>query len=562
MIIIPISALAEKFQSTDIYKVKEFISKLKSQELDYKVYKKQKKVSLYLLLLRDSKRYRNLKIKRVKKVFFKNKLFFVQYSNFKKENIKKALKLFTDKGIYSTDLVVVRKKQEIRLYTVRYTRLTEPEVNNIATDESIATEDDSEISSDVENESTSYKLAQSQIKIEKQLGEKNSYDLTYGNLLTGIEFENDNFSAKMMGRVEYFDEGNSNDSFQESLFEIDETYVNFEIGEGQLTVGKQLFSWGTFDEFSNLDRVNIKNSPRFIFDSGEAYRRPITSVRYEFYSGDWKIDSFLDFGLESGKKMNQTSLWSGLDSETGRVRGGDPLLLNPLLVKNVSTHFKGRDESGYGIRLTYSGWGDLSFTYLNAYPDLPILEITDTLRQQILLGSVNSTGLSSGVNFSFIKENVYGIDFTKTISGQLYKLEYSYIPDSLVLTSAFELIKVPKSRLALGGDLEFDLFSTTLTWQVISESISTVEDTLMDKSLVQYVLNSSSRFVEDKLEVGIRYVNNQNDKSSYLSPYLNYDFSDTETIGLSSSIFSGSETSFFGYHGEDQFITMNITKLF
>jgi hypothetical protein len=557
-------ASAERFQSTDIYKVKKLINELKSDGIEYKIYKKHRKVNIYSLLLKDSKKYRNLRIKRIKKVIFKNKLHFVQYSTPIKSKVIKALELYTNKGFIRTDLIVVSKKRDIRFYTVKYTEGAESDSED-HTDDTFSEEiADSETTTDTvfDDMSYSYKLAQSKLKIEKQLGHKNSYDSTYGNLLAGVEFESEVVSMKIMGRLEFFDEKNENRKFQDTKAELDETYINFEVGKGQITLGKQLFSWGTFDEFSNLDRVNIKNSPRFIFDSGESYRRPITAIRYEYYSGNWKVDSYVDFGLEPGREMNENSLWTGINLDTGEVRGGDPDILNSLLVINVSTHFKKRDEMGYGLRITNSGWGDLSFSYLSAYPDLPVLEFSELLRQQVLTSSVDLLGLAAGVNFSFFKEDVYGLDFTKTFAGHLYKIEFSYISNSLVLTNQFKLKEIPKTRISLGGDLEFNLFSTTLTWQVISEQVNTSDETLMDKQLTQYVLNTSSRFIEDKLETGVRFVSNQNDKSSYVSPYLNFDLSDSEKIGFSTSIFTGNERSFFGYHSDDNFSTVNFIKLF
>lgn len=501
-------------------------------------------MSVYSLILRDAKSYRNLRLRRSNKIQFKGALHFEQYQTTSLRNIKKALKIYLNKGFLRKHLHVLKENKIITIYKISTTGKLPINIE------------------DAQSISTEYSLAQSKIIFEGQSGNSEEYQGRYINALTGVDFETNKYSGKIMARVETFFEKTSRGETKDSFFEIDELYIKKEFGNSQLTFGRQLFSWGVFDELSNLDRVNIKNLPRFVFDYGESYRRPVSALRFEYYSGNLKIDTYLDFGLEPGKEVNEDSLWSGYDRSNGVIRGADPELMTPVLVKNMSTSFGKRDELGYGVRITHSDSGDISLTYLSAYSDMPILKVSDELRSQVLSNSVNSSGLAKGVELAFVKENVFGIDYAKTIGGQLFKIEFSYIPKTLVLNDLLSLEEVPKARYAIGGDIEIDLFSTTIVWQAISETLLTDKVTLVDKQLTQYILQSSSRFIEDKLELGVRLVYNGNDSSYYNSPFMNYEYSDSDIFGVSTHLFSGADNTFFGHHKDDNFSSLSYKRLF
>jgi hypothetical protein len=535
---------ARTIESSNIQKVKQVISALKDQGVKFKLRKRRKSMKVYSLVLKDAKSYRSLRLRRSKKVQFKGALHFEQYQTTNLGNIKKALKIYLNKGFLRKHLHVLKENRKITIYKI--TTSGKGPINI----------------EDAQSISTEYSLAQSQIIFEGQSGNSEEYQGRYISGLTGVDFETTKYSGKAMIRVESFSEETSRGDTKDNFIEVDEFYMKREFGNGQLTLGRQLFSWGVFDELSNLDRVNIKNLPRFVFDYGESYRRPVSALRFEYYLGNVKVDTYLDFGLEPGKEVNEDSLWSGYDRSNGVIRGTDPNLMTATLVKNMSTSFKKRDEIGYGVRVTHSDDGDISLTYLSAYSDMPILKVSDELRSQVLSNSVDFYGLGQGVELAFVKENVFGIDYAKTLGGQLFKIEFSYIPKSLVLNDLLALEEVPKARYAIGGDIEIDLFSTTIVWQAISETLLTDKVTLVDKQLTQYILQSSSRFIEDKLELGMRIVYNGNDNSYYSSPFMNYEYSDLDIFGIATHLFSGDDNTFFGHHKDDNFTSLSYRRLF
>ena len=260
--------------------------------------------------------------------------------------------------------------------------------------------------------------------------------------------------------------------------------------------------------------------------------------------------------------LHDESIWFGVDKENGFIRGGDRSIVDPNLVKSVNIKTNNDIDSGYGVRLSHSGSGDFSLTYLKAYADLPILRFSDSLRSEILSNSVSQSGLHDGVELVFVNEDVFGFDYVNTIGKQLYKIEVSYIPNSLVVSDDLKLVEVKKGRVAVGGDIEVDMLSTTIIWQFLHQEVLSDEEMFLDNTLTQSIFQTSSRFFTDKLESGLRFILNHNDNSNYVSPYVNFEINDSHTLGGTYNYFSGNEESYFGYHKDESFFAVNYSYIF
>ncbi|MEZ4871686.1 MAG: hypothetical protein R2827_05440 [Bdellovibrionales bacterium] len=538
------SSMAKIVRGYNLKKAQAYVERLKEQNIDYELKKSKEEKDVYYLLVQDSKQYSSINLKRQQKVTFKKKSYFIQLITLKREKTDQRRQELLAAGVRPNHIIRIKKRKEIPVYI-------------ISVNETEKTPD-----LKLSDYFSAFSMAQSKLFVEGHVGDS-EYQSGYVNALVGFDYFGDEVTGKLMGRIEIWNEESANMNFHKNIIELDEAYLNKPFSMGQLTVGKQLFSWGVFDELSSFDRVNIKNLPRFVFDSGASYRRPITAMRYQHYSGSWKWDGYVDFGLEKGRKQSEESLWTGISREEGTIRGGDPELIAPSLITNVRMGFGEREDQSYGVRITRTGEGDVSFTYLNAYPDVPGLQFSETLRQQILLASVDATGLSAGVDFEYFKEQVFGLDYVNTFDGQLYKVELAYILNSAVLNEVLEVTEIPKFRLAIGGDFEFSSWTTTLTWQVVHEQLLEDQETFLDNSdLIQYILQSSTLMMADKLRVELRAILNGADSSLYFSPYFGYDLSDTSTFGVAVHIFNGHADSFFGFHDKNDFLEIRWQKLF
>ena len=123
-------------------------------------------------------------------------------------------------------------------------------------------------------------------------------------------------------------------------------------------------------------------------------------------------------------------------------------------------------------------------------------------------------------------------------------------------------MNVSKARVAIGGDIEVNLFASTIVWQALHEEVISSEKLFLDDKLTQLIVQSSSRFRADKLETGLRYILNLNDNSSYLSPFVNYDINDFNILGLAYHYFEGEDDSFYGYHREHSNLALKYSYTF
>ena len=65
-------AFSKTYKSSDVDKIKNLITKLKRRKIPYKFSKSKESKLQYQLLLKDYKRYRNLKIRRDGRTIYKN----------------------------------------------------------------------------------------------------------------------------------------------------------------------------------------------------------------------------------------------------------------------------------------------------------------------------------------------------------------------------------------------------------------------------------------------------------------------------------------------------------
>ena len=503
------------------------------------VTKKRKNISLYRLYIKDNQNIRHFRFNRTKRHILKKELYFLIYSTIKNKDFKRKYAQVRKQGIPKSAIYKVTSKKKFTIYSVEISAAADDEYDT----------------------QKNLSLAQSRIRFTPNMSNSNQFS-SYGELVTGIENIGDTDNIKLTARYEQYSETSRVGEYYLSKIEIDEAYLNFTYSQSSLTLGKQLFSWGVFDEFSAIDRVNIKNSPRFIFDTGEYLRRPITAVRYEEYFNNFKVDFFIDSGSEEGKQLSPNSLWTGIDQVSGTLRGFTKEQINSDAIKDLKVYTKDRTNISQGIRLSYNSDLNAAISYLKAYTQEPILTFGRKLRSDILADSISTEGLSSGVYLEYIQEDIFAIDLTKKTGNHLFKAEYSYIPNSPLLLKSLKTIRERRQSFSLGSDMSFPVYNTKIKWQFITDHYLTEEETFRDPSSSRFMLRTESLFAKDKLSTGIDTRLYMEGSSLSFRPYIDYKLSDSDTLGISYYYFSGNSETYFGYHSEDSVAVVQYQKSF
>lgn len=534
--------------------LKKVVQKLKNSGAEYDVIKAKKTKRIFYLLVANNKIYRNKKIKRSARIFLKRKKYFVQLKTLKLSRAKEEYGKLYERGVKQKDIRIIQRVKKVPFYIVTYEI---PEKTRI----------------DEESWTENFSLSQSSFLVDYQSGMgKGLVNSSYIDLLIGGLYEEDSLTLKASARYESFEqrynllsvEGKNlgKEKSSKSYLNFDESYFNIESNNWSLTGGKQLFSWGVFDELSFFDRVNLKNADRFVFDYGQDFRRPISAIRLQYLKDNSKLDMFVDFGTEEGRLPAKDSIWTGVDQENGKLRGADLSQTQQALFKNTNIHTEKRSSVGYGLRVSHdSDWGDISLNYLDTYSDQFTLKFSDKLQQELVSGSTSLAGLESGVIVYFPREKVYGFDYANNIGMSIWKVELAVIDNFTIIEENFATTRIRKTSSSLGQEIEFESFSSRIYWQYTLEGLEQ-EDLWGNKKYERFFWQFSHKFLDETLEVGLRQIYLLSDSSYYSNIFFDYEFTDEEKLNVGFHGFTGDEKTFFGHHENDDFLNLKFTKLF
>ena len=151
--------------------------------------------------------------------------------------------------------------------------------------------------------------------------------------------------------------------------ELREAYVDTEIGNTFLRIGKQQVVWGQADGLKVLDVINPQSFREFILDDFEDSRIPLWTVNAEIPIGDaflqllWIPDNTYDDIPEAGATFAFTS-----PLIVPEIPPGVPVMIAPL---DRPDDFIGDSDVGAKLSTFAGGW-DLSLNYAYHYFDRPV----------------------------------------------------------------------------------------------------------------------------------------------------------------------------------------------
>lgn len=523
------------------------IAKLKNLGVEYKISRIKKNNIYYELYVQDLRLYRTKKIQRNKRRIIKRKTYLQQSSSKDLTRINIIKKRLVKFGLNQRHILILKKKQQKISYKITYNKIAKVPVE----------------------EEANTALAQSSIVLSQEVSDKSKeYVGSFINVVTGMEYEKSRFFGVLKLRAEKYDQNylylNSEEKEKSSSnhFELDETYLKFTQERYSLTLGKQLFSWGVFDELSFFDRVNIKNNERFIFDFGEQYRRPLTSLRYQYLFDSSKLDVYVDFGVDKSRLPKLTSNWSGVDVYNGRIRGIPLSDIEQNIIKNMNLNLIERNSPGIGMRYSFSNSvGDFSFNFIRAHSNTFSIKFSRELQAALLTNVFSMSALKKGVDVYFPVETVVGLDYTNAFGAFILKMELGTILDSPYLDKNFNLEKQNKIVGGIGGEYEMDSIPFRLDFQYVIEKLNQ-DDVWGRTKYDRFFYRVSKKFLREMLEIGIKQIITLVDDSYYSGLYIKYEWTDNFSSELGGNTFNGKDGTFFGYHNEDSFSYLKLKYLF
>ena len=328
--------------------------------------------------------------------------------------------------------------------------------------------------------------------------------------------------------------------------ELREAFIDTEIGNAFVRLGKQQIVWGQADGLKVLDVINPQSFREFILDDFEDSRIPLWTLNAEIPIGDtllqllWIPDTTYDDLPGAGATYKFTS-----PLLVPQVPPGVPVSIEPL---QKPDDFIGDSDVGSRLSMFIGGW-DLSFNYAYHYFDTPV-----TRRE------ITPAGISVQQNYE--RTHLIGGSLSNVIGDFTLRGELGFSSDRYFLTNDINdndgIINSGEVSYVFGLDYQGwrDWF---VSGQIFQSIITDPEPGLVrdrvDTSLTFLVRRD---FLNDSLQAEALLIQSLNQEDGILQASLNYEWRSNIELNISADVFYGHSNGIFGQFGQNDRVSMGI----
>jgi hypothetical protein len=332
--------------------------------------------------------------------------------------------------------------------------------------------------------------------------------------------------------------------------ELREFYVQGELGDTYLTVGKQQIVWGKSDGLKVLDIVNPQSFREFILEDYDDSRIPLWTLNIERTIADWDLQ-FLwipDQTYHALPKQNATYVFTSPELVPGAPPGVLANIESARRPNNILL------DSDVGLRLStfWKGW-DVTFNYLYQYNNLPVL------RQNLSI--VGGTPVVM-VTPEYERTHVFGTTFTNAFSNWVVRGEIGYFTEHYFIRKNSlknqGVVQSPELHYVLGLDwnapLDILLSMQLIQSWVIEDADKTTRDKL-DTTITGLIRRN---FLYDTLVAEILLIANTNNGDGIIRPKISYEWQDNIKTWLGADIFYGDRDGVFGQFNRNERVVVGV----
>lgn len=323
--------------------------------------------------------------------------------------------------------------------------------------------------------------------------------------------------------------------------ELRELFLDFDVGETLVRLGKQQVVWGQADGLRILDVINPLSYREFILPDFEDRRIPLWMLNAEFpvagatlqflWIPDQTYDEFPD--AEGSYAFTAPRFRPALNDQ-------EPAQLQPLQKPNSVLK-----DSDVGLRLSaFTGGWDLTANYLYHYQDQPVLELDRSAAVTQVIPNYKRTHLA-------------GVSASTAFGDFVFRGELGYSTDRY-FTSNTNARGVEQSH-ELSGVLGLDysgLTDTLISGQFFQSSISSSEGILRPQHETSLSLLVRRDFANDTLTAELLAIHNTNDSDGVVQLELSYQLTSDLTIAAGADVFYGTAEGLFGQFDERDRFTL------
>lgn len=333
------------------------------------------------------------------------------------------------------------------------------------------------------------------------------------------------------------------------LAEIRDLYVETELGDALLRLGKQQIVWGRLDGIKVLDILNPQDFREFILEDFGESRIGLWSAYLDASLGSWRAElAVIPDG--TGHVIPNPGAWFELRAPRFRFGAGNDQPGLPLITESRAHDL---DSTGAGLRMSRSiGRVDLALVAYTGIDPEP-------------LGRITSDGNGPVVERYFERRQLAGFSAETGIGSAVVRIEYAIQPDrvfNLRTASSLEAVELDQHRAAIGIDFSLP-GSIFINAQYLLDTVRNAPATLLrpdtDRLSTLYVRKS---FGYDKVLVEARWYHSYTDKDDMVSASLSFLFGSNSRIRLQADAFSGTTSGLFGQFETRDRIVLGIEHVF
>ncbi|MEM6907743.1 MAG: DUF1302 family protein [Pseudomonadota bacterium] len=338
--------------------------------------------------------------------------------------------------------------------------------------------------------------------------------------------------------------------------ELRDAYVDFELGDLDLRLGKQQIVWGKLYGFKLLDVVNPQSFRRFILDEFDESRIGLWTINAraplpDIGLGDWTGQVIVSPDTTVHRLPNPGSTF---DLTAPRFRFGlrpeDPV---PDAIRTERPD-NPIDDAVFGARLAGFVRGiDLSFVMVSGLDPQP-------------LGRLETEGDTTTLVRFNKRRTLFGASAAGNVGRVVLRFEAGFTPNRSIQTRLGNGVLSDAQADQLGIAVAADFsgpFDTFMSFQVLQDMILTeVEGNVRpdNDTLISAFVRRS--FIDDKLTASVQLLAADGLTNFVLRPRVTYEFDDTTRISLGADIFSGNSDEIFGQFADRDQITLGIIRTF
>lgn len=330
----------------------------------------------------------------------------------------------------------------------------------------------------------------------------------------------------------------------QAYIHMGEAFVDLELGQWDLCLGKQYEVWGQTTGFRVNDVVNPLDLREFVLADFLDSRIPLwmAKVHYRFPSS--QTESALQFLIIPDMQFSELA---HAGSEYAFALPEFPQIIIPV-IKPAEKPERSFANTEYGVKFSHSRHElDFTLNYLYTWDDEPIYKLwfdnwTGTL---IISPTHERSHLLGGTFATHLWKGIFRGELAAKIGKYFSVLDYN-VPNRTV----------KKTLLSYALAFERKLFDTSWMFQVLQDRILDYDNTIILYTDVdtKLTLNVSKNFKYETLNVALLLAYGANKGDFLIRPSVEYKINDSTKIKTGVDLFEGGDDhSFFGqFHGKDR----------